>query len=225
MFNPPLRILVVSPQSLQAWIPAISALGSLVLTGALVYLYFRQTRIQDRQADLQAAQQTLLESQAKPIVEAGPVDVEGDTVYVTLSNVGGGVATDLRCVTEIEFPERNGLDPVETSVPLEKHIKRDAGDSSDGFTMVRGTNSLKPYTEDVPFVGTPTVGVETDGDRTEYEFLEGVRYLVDHGITNLRCTISLEYTDSFGTSEREVLLIGGGVLDSGTVLSEVVDPV
>lgn len=214
----PSHVALVSTQWLQEWIAAVSALGSLILTGALVYLYFRQTRIQQRQADIQDAQQTLLEAQAKPIVEYGPVDAEGNTVYMSLSNAGGGVATELQLVMEVEFTPRNGIQPAETAVPLEEHIQQEAPGEEEGFTLVRGGNSLKPYTEDTPFVGSPTLGIRSASDRTEYSFSDGIDYLIENDFTELRCTVYLQYTDPFGTSERDVILVGGGPLDSGTVL-------
>lgn len=208
---------------LQSWSSVIGGLGSVLLTAGLVYLYLRQTRLQERQTEIQERQQQLSESQAQPVVEVGAVDVEGDQLYVTLSNGGGGIAKNLEIVTEVDFQPTSDIEPVETQSPLSELVAEEYGDELNVDEIGR---SLRPYETNSTFVGTPLLGVRLeDGTVRRYGFLEGVRELEEHGVEELSCRISIRYADLFDEVRSTVVAGGGGAAVDGTVLSNLVKPV
>lgn len=83
------------PLDVVAYSRFVNAIGSLILTLSLVFLYYQQTRTQEKQEEWMEAEHT-------PDVSVDRWEVDKNVVELDLANPGNGAAKDLRVGVEIE---------------------------------------------------------------------------------------------------------------------------
>jgi len=83
------------------WGQVLGALGSLILSGLLVWLYYQQYE--------------LLKIEQTPSLEVSDWEMNGDEITLYLSNFGEGLAKNLRLRTTVEFPTEDDVNMVSDS--------------------------------------------------------------------------------------------------------------
>lgn len=121
------------PGWLLQWSRVVAALGTLILTIYLATLYKRQ--------------QEQLAANHEAILETTDPRWNGDTVSVSISNFGNGVAKDLRLTTLVY---------VDTGAHREYTLRSSFMKRQD--TQGEGTHIIQPGEEDIRFEGTSKIG-------------------------------------------------------------------
>lgn len=83
------------------WGQVLGVLGSLILSGLLVWLYYQQYE--------------LLKIEQTPSLEVSDWEMNGDKITLYLSNFGEGLAKNLRLRTTVEFPTEDDVNMVSDS--------------------------------------------------------------------------------------------------------------
>lgn len=121
----------------------VSAVGSILLSAILAYLYLQmwstqeerttihenQEAILDRQADIQEKQHDILQTEKQALIDITNQDFQGDDCTLSISNHGGGAIVELHLVTQI------GTESQRTSSP-NKSTQLTMGGSNSGGKIV-----------------------------------------------------------------------------------------
>lgn len=192
------------------WTPTLQIITNALLTGALVYLYYRQnqiqreqsetqqeqTEIQSQQSSIMENQEKLLELEYKPRVLVNKWDIEGDEIYVNLSNTGGGEALELKIIlsllpkNELYYP--NGVERDEHEISLHS---RDSPINSQYSKVIEGDEFEKFKTQKGNFApkGNSRHNVNTS------EFYEIIQ---DIELEYVEINLAIEYKDVLGEKHR-----------------------
>lgn len=170
------------------WPAMVAGVGALALSLVLVYLYWdvrgrhaRGTEIRARYAELQATQTKLMRANHEPVLRRAEwSEPEPDRLDVKLSNVGTGVARNLRLETRLTF--ENDVYGFRTETFPLYRVDGSAFDTQDadlradetatfaaplavGLTAERFSDSVSPFSaavEKLRYTGTDTARVEVD---------------------------------------------------------------
>lgn len=156
------------------WSEPIAGLGSLLLTGALAYLYWQQKRLLSE--SFRANHRTL--------VEAESIDISEDDLRLGLSNVGNGVATDPELVIIGVYTDESG--EVSDSLVVNRFGREDRGEP-------RSAGSLEVNESEVPFSTRMAIPSIYDEDRMGFE--TGLRQLLEEDVAVTRLFLYVRYTD------------------------------
>lgn len=183
----------------QTGIEAATLLVNLAFSSFLVYLYLRMAKTQERQ-------QEIMKAHHKPILEKGPVDLEGETLHFSLGNTGNGPIKNLNLVTDLEISTKYKGSTEKTE--LVKNV--DQGPENANIPPLKMGNSLEPREEPKHFTATPVVGViSPDGELQRGYFqkcLEEV--LKDNEQVDIEHEVYVEGEDIFGEAIQEPVLYG-----------------
>lgn len=161
---------------------------SALLTLFLVLLYFGQYRLQNRQLRLAN----------RPAVDIQTYEEDGSYLEVWLSNLGNGVATDLRIETRVDFEENDDVGP---AVGFER--LRKVGEDGDRKRSVG--NSLRAGEHRVKFVGEPKMCLKLrESGRTQnYGLSAGIGRLARADVEKVRFRFYIVNSDLLENEYRE----------------------
>lgn len=128
-------------------VEAVASILSASATVALAILYRRQGKILDAQKDIQRAEQV-------PEIDLVDRTFDGDSLEVTVSNYGSGVAKNIRFCAAIAAPLDDQIEPTLTESRARR--VREGGQQ----TLEQAMN---PHESEVRFRGTPYVGFYLEG--------------------------------------------------------------
>jgi hypothetical protein len=166
----------------------LNILVSLLLTYFLVTLYNQQSSLLRTQA----------EAEQKPILR-GPLKYVDDELYgyeLVLSNVGKGIALDVKLVVELE------LDP-ELEVNSKKAVwELHREEEFDSEVIPTDMNYLKAGESEIPFKARHSLYVDENPDELTapkpFENVTGILADADHPVEFQRMRMSLVYEDNLG---------------------------
>jgi len=156
------------------WSEPIAGLGSLLLTGALAYLYWQQKRLLSNS----------FRANHRAIVELESIDISEDELRLDLSNVGNGVATDPELVIIGVYPKEAGevLDSL-----VVNQLQREARGEP------RSAGSLEANESEVPF--STRMAISSIYDESRMGFETGLRQLLEEDVAVTRLFLYVRYTD------------------------------
>lgn len=98
--------------------PSISnAILGAILATISAYILYWQTKIQERQAEIE---KTMLDYETKPIIEVVDKKFDSNSVTVSLTNYGNGVAVDLHLNCSITTFDVDWFDGINSQTPLKR---------------------------------------------------------------------------------------------------------
>jgi len=206
--------------SLGLWVSIITSVGSLVLSGALVYFYFDMRNIQQEQAAIARRQteiqQSLAEQRHKPVIEVSDRELEGDEIFLYLSNFGDGPAIDLRVTGEIRYELSGETITTEHSRELSRTLKLDREIGSSYKTL---GSTLESGVEHRSFSTIPLFDYY-GSESGVHSFRELLEAALADDIERLGYTVRMEYDDIGGETYSELLLMDSWEETHPRVLSE-----
>lgn len=201
---------------LRETIPVISPILTVILTGLLVWLYKKQSKILERQKELIEAegralpriltyrmfsQRDLIQFQQYADLPESPWDDKNVASFIAyMKNPGKGYATDIR----VELRIRSDNFQLSTSDPLARNTNVDqlAYDGTDGGVIAPEENNLLPYVAKLTFQseGLPEEFINSD---IKYEDIispsEIFWILNDIGESYVDIGIFIHYKDETGS--------------------------
>jgi len=223
----------------------IAQIISALTAPILAYVYYQmlnvqreQNSIQKSQQEIMSQQQKLMSSQQTPIIQINKYDLrhaeKTDSVYdedhyVNLSNVGNGVANNLKIRFEISFriPEDKNDGPF-SGIPVYQPMTHFGfqsikyplmkGDENSKYVSMDGGGVLRPTDENVSFVApvemmyfekyvSPDIDpadITHEGPVSISDFMNEVPY---DKYEEMKVTVNLHYEDASGQSLDKRLLI------------------
>lgn len=151
-----------------------------LLTISLILTYLKMAQTQQKEAKL-------AELERKPLLEVPDFSINGESIELEVSNYGGGLATDMRLATVVEFEGRGKIQPGIASVPL-----RRASNSS----RPKNSRSIRPHDEGLRFKATPYMSVHSDNSASGFPL--GTSTLVDAEIESFAFQFYVRYTTVTG---------------------------
>lgn len=179
------------------WSQPLAGIGSLVLTGSLVYLYYQQKSLLD--ASFRANHQA--------VVEADTILPTEDGLILDLSNVGNGVATDLQLIALGVYTSSTGEvrdDLVENTL-----YREDKGEPY-------SSGSIEAGESEVPYRGQLAIPSYFGGSMV---FESAIEELAQNDIEIVRIYTFVQYEDLTGTHRVEYL--GGWEFEPAEDIEEV----
>lgn len=132
---------------------ALGIIANVGLTLALVVLYYKMVRVQNKQANLAEIERT-------PLIEVSGYEVDDEKIKINLSNYGNGTATNLELVTVSHFEaESELLEPGSSPEPLTKAVED---------PLRNYEQSIRPHDERVEFTTSPGLTVHRDAERSGF---------------------------------------------------------
>lgn len=194
------------------WMAAFTSMATIVLSGALVYLYFQQKNLLQQQYQL-------MKANVRPILQIqGPFPTrynETEGVEFSMKNVGLGKALNIRFRWNLLVHDEYGERPVEKYLTEEgdgvvvSPENRELWTQENDDLEVRGTRGdvLAPQ-ERAEFNVPVTVRVERDGSVTrDLPFHDGLRHVVEvSGYDRIAFHMVIEYESIEGTEFVEALI-------------------
>ncbi|WP_367175459.1 hypothetical protein [Haloarcula rubripromontorii] len=183
-----------------------SAVGSILLSAILAYLYLQmwstqeertsvqqnQEEILDRQAEIQQSQHEILQTEKKALLDILSRETENDDCHFVISNYGGGAIVELYIVTQLSTD--SGL--VSGS---KKPTQLSRSDSSGGGKIIG------PNEKNVGMNCCPKFEAQSDTQNVKGNFSEITTFLSKEGVDTITVQISLTTADEFGNLTEENL--------------------
>ncbi len=171
-------------QTLLNWLlENVTALASLALTGALVVLYRQQKEI--------------LRTERLPEIEISSRELQGDTLHVTLSNYGHGLAKNVSFQATVHAPQAENFEPTLVSTRAQRL-------SNEHERTLE--QSIRPQEAQVQFTGTPKMGYRLNDESHQYaDFSTGFRHLNDEDIDSVWFQIYVVVEDQLGGCQMKPL--------------------
>lgn len=169
---------------LREWSQVIGALGSLLLSGLLVKLYWDQYK--------------LSKAERSPTIESSTVDIDGDTLTLSISNYGDGLAKNMEIQTHVVYTGiKNWKEALYAGKrKAEYPINRfDDGEQS-------GERAIMGNEREVEFRGPPPF--PTPDGEMYMDFNSGIHQLLtEHEARHFRYRIYLTYENEMGETSIE----------------------
>lgn len=183
----------------QTGIGAATLLVDLVFSSFLIYLYLRMARTQERQ-------QEIMKAHHKPILEKGPVDLDGGTLHFSLGNSGNGPIKDLNLVTDLKTS--TDYQGSIGSTELVKNV--DQGPENANIPPLKMGNSLDSSEGPKHFTATPVTAVISPGGDVKRGYFRDCldKVLEDNERVDIEYEIYVEGEDVFGDEIQEPILYG-----------------
>jgi hypothetical protein len=172
-----------------------------------------QAAIARRQTEIQ---QSLAEQRHKPVIEVSDRELEGDEIFLYLSNFGDGPAIDLRVTGEIRYELSGETITTEHSRELSRTLKLDREIGSSYKTL---GSTLESGVEHRSFSTIPLFDYY-GSESGVHSFRELLEAALADDIERLGYTVRMEYDDIGGETYSELLLMDSWEETHPRVLSE-----
>jgi hypothetical protein len=158
------------------------------LTLLLVLLYFGQYRTLERQTELNN----------RPYIDIEKREVDGNELYLWLSNLGNGSAIDIELKTDVSFVPTENAEPA----PSDTSRLRKVGDEGDPKKRIG--KALKSGESRVKFVGKPVVSMKMRDLETERAgMVSATGRLAYEGVDEIEIECFVHYSDLLGNEYSE----------------------
>lgn len=118
-----------------------------ILTAISVYILYSQTKLQERQTEID---ERTLEYETQPELQVVSVNYSNDNVEVELVNYGRGVATDLNIITELDCDDVSWYQSAQCRTPL---YRLDEPGEPSVDDSIRPSNSPQTYVAESVKIG------------------------------------------------------------------------
>ncbi|WP_139835031.1 hypothetical protein [Halorubrum ezzemoulense] len=183
-----------------------SAVGSILLSAILAYLYLKmwstqeertsvqqnQEDILDKQAEIQQSQHEILQTEKKALLDILKRETIDDDCQFNISNYGGGAIVELYIVTQLKQVSGSALGQT-VSTQLTRTGSEDGG------------KIIGPDEKNVDVFCCPQFEVQSDEDTMRGSFSEITTHLSNKGIDEIYIQISLTTADEFGNPTEKNL--------------------
>lgn len=171
-------------------------LGSLLLSGLLVLFYSRMSEIQATQAETQRQQVDLQKQQQRiefsSYLEIEDYRVEGDQVYLDVSNLGRGKAQNLGISFDVSKPE--SLAAETEPIPVDTRFS--------GEQLNKSKTTIAPGESSVSLTAIPAVELDKGSHKSAMRFNDLLRDIDEEEVDDyLWADLFLHY-DDFGEDKE-----------------------
>lgn len=176
-----------------------SAVGSILLSAILAYLYLKmwstqeerttvqqnQEEILNRQAEIQQSQHEILQTEKKALLDILEQETQDDDCSFKISNHGGGAVVELHIVTQL-------IDDSDLVSGSKKSTQLSRADSNAGGKIIG------PNEKEVGMKCCPQFEFQFDEETITGDFSEICTSLNKRGVDKISIQISLTAADEFG---------------------------
>lgn len=182
---------------------ANNALLGAILATISVYILYWQTRIQEKQIEIE---ETMLEYETKPILEVVDVDFNKNDIMLIIANYGHGVALNLKLNCLVEAPNVDWFKGTVSQIPVKKLNE----------SKVLEDSSVRPQEEPREFIAqSVTVGrlENQEGSEDHSSFETTMNELIRSGAGEIRISFWITGNPKVGKDTVQSKVCGKFTID------------